>query len=112
MLPKPPPMCSVITVTFLRSTPRASASPSRTVKVPWVEAHTVSSSPSQRATTPCVSSVAWVWVARRYSASTLAAASAKPFCTSPRPPPRRGVMGPTTLPFFGTPSGPGICSSP
>jgi hypothetical protein len=38
LLPKPPPMCSVITVTFLRSTPRASAMPSRTAKVAWVEA--------------------------------------------------------------------------
>ena len=38
LLPKPPPMCSVITCTFLRSMPSASATPSRTVETPWVEA--------------------------------------------------------------------------
>ena len=62
MLPKPPPMCSVMTFTFLRSMPSASAIPSRTVNTPWVEAHTVSWSPSHLAMTPWVSSGEWVWV--------------------------------------------------
>jgi hypothetical protein len=61
LLPNPPPMCSVITVTFLRSTPSASAMPSRTVSTPWVEAHTVSWSPSHFAMTPWVSSGECVW---------------------------------------------------
>ncbi len=38
LLPKPPPMCSQMTRTFLRSIPSASARPSRTAKMPWVEA--------------------------------------------------------------------------
>ena len=38
LLPKPPPMCSQRTRTFLRSMPSASARPSRTAKMPWVEA--------------------------------------------------------------------------
>ena len=38
LLPKPPPMWSQRTRTFLRSMPRASATPSRTEKMPWVEA--------------------------------------------------------------------------
>jgi hypothetical protein len=63
LLPKPPPMCSVITVMLRRSMPRYSARPSWTVKMPWVEAHTVSWSPCQLATTPCVSSGAWVCTA-------------------------------------------------
>jgi len=42
LLPKPPPMCSVITVTFLRSTRSASATPLRTAKMPCVEAQIVS----------------------------------------------------------------------
>ena len=38
LLPKPPPMCSHSTRTFLRSTPSASATPSRTAKSACVEA--------------------------------------------------------------------------
>ena len=38
LLPKPPPMCSHSTRTFLRSMPSASATPSRTAKIAWVEA--------------------------------------------------------------------------
>ncbi len=56
LLPNPPPMCSVMTVTFLRSMPRYSAMPSRTVDMLWVEAQIVSWSPSHFAITPCVSS--------------------------------------------------------
>jgi hypothetical protein len=42
LLPKPPPMWSQSTRTFLRSIPSASARPSRTAKMPCVEAWTVS----------------------------------------------------------------------
>ena len=37
LLPKPPPMCSQSTRTFLRSMPSASETPSRTAKIAWVE---------------------------------------------------------------------------
>ena len=61
LLPKPPPMCSQMTRTFLRSTFRASATPSRTAKIAWVEAWIVSWSPSHEATTPWVSRGECVW---------------------------------------------------
>ena len=59
--PKPPPMYSVITRTFDTGIFSVSASSSRMMKMPWVEAQTVSSSPSQRATRPCVSRALCVW---------------------------------------------------
>ena len=37
LLPKPPPMCSRMTRTLVRGMPSASATPSFTVKTPWVE---------------------------------------------------------------------------
>ena len=54
-------MYSVTTCTFDFGIPRTSASSSRTEKMPWVEAQTVSSSPSHAATRPCVSSAVCVW---------------------------------------------------
>jgi hypothetical protein len=65
LAPNPPPMNSVITCTSWGASPNTSASSSRTLKMPWVEAHTVMDlGPSQRTTSPWVSSAEWVctWV--------------------------------------------------
>jgi hypothetical protein len=50
--PKPPPMYSVMTRTWVSGILKKPASSSRTLPVPWVDAHTVSMSGFQSATTP------------------------------------------------------------
>src|SRR5262245_1298230 len=55
LLPKPPPMYSVITRTLVCGIPSASAKPSRVPCTACVEAHDVRLSPFHSQTHPCVS---------------------------------------------------------
>ncbi len=61
LAPKPPPMYSVTTWMREAGILRASASSSRTEKMPWVDAQTFRSPPSQCATRPWVSRAVWSW---------------------------------------------------
>ena len=64
LLPKPPPMYSVMTRAFGRGIFSASATPSRDALIPCVETYIVSLSPSHSAMPPWVSSdvCVWTWV--------------------------------------------------
>ena len=94
LAPKPPPMNSVITRTFVSGIPKCPASSPRTLKTPWVEAQTVSLSPSHWHTLPWVSSAMWDCTWHRKVASRVTSAWANPAAMSPCSP----TLGSPTLP--------------
>src|SRR6185312_10084046 len=104
--PNPPPMYSVITRTLVFGNLKSIAISSRTLLVDCVEAHTVSMSGFQSATTPWGSSAEWVWTWVRYSACDFDTALESTVLGSPLPLSFGPRDGPRTFPFWGTSSPP------
>jgi hypothetical protein len=98
LLPKPPPMNSVITRTLACGIFRPCAKPSRVPCTACVDTHAVRLSPFHSHTQPCVSSEVCVCTWVEYVASTVNAAAVKPAAGSPSSwaVPRRVLAGVNT----------------